>query len=62
MTSYQSKEAKVRIEKRLKPVDTPPEDSETLSTTTTPESISPKYPPTPARVNTGFFDNLNDLF
>ena len=56
MTSYQSKEAKARIEKRLKPVDPPPEAPETIP-------AKPKrLPPTPARVSGGFLDAFNDMF
>jgi len=63
MTSYQSKAAKERIEKKLVPVDPVPETPETI------EKEKPKEPPKkprmakPANATTGsFFDSLNELF
>lgn len=60
MTSYQSKEAKARIEKRLVPVDPLPEQSETIEPTKTEKA--PRLAPTPVRVSGSFFDSLNELF
>jgi len=57
MTSYQSKEAKARIEKRLKPVDPKPEISVKIE-----EPKSPKLRPTPARASGGFLDAFSEMF
>jgi len=60
MTSYQSKEAKARIEKCIKPIDPKPEAVKTIEAKQA--ETKPKLPPTPARVPGGFFDVLNDMF
>ncbi len=59
MTSYQSKAAKERIEKRLKPIDPKPETDKKIEFK---DEGKPKPPPTPVRTTGGFFEALNDLF
>ncbi len=56
MTSYQSKLAKARIEKKLTPIASEPESKASI------EPEKPKLPPTPARANDSFLDAFAELF
>ncbi len=66
MSTYQSKAAKTRIEKRLFPGSEPEPEPEAITPKDdTPEPETPVKPvPTPARANdsSGIFSFLNDLF
>ena len=56
-TSYQSKAAKERIEKRLKPIDPVPEPTPKIEK----EEVN-KYPPRRVRASSGVLDSFDDFF
>lgn len=60
MTSYQSKIAKVRIERKMVPLDLEPEASEIIEAEKQP--AKEKLPARPMRASSSFLDDFADLF